>query len=1001
MFLKYKKELVIYDCLLYYVSSEIIQYLLLITYIYPPLGARGGFLHNNPKILQGYELAPVRDFSMGNTFSEYTDSQPDLFYSPSAEARNEKQRGIAAEDFILGLIKAGTPSYNKKFELRVEAYSLQLAYSHNKMLSLSNSRTRILAHQVACTHRVMSALNQRFLIADEVGLGKTIEAGLIIKELGYRHRYRRMLIVCPASLMYQWQHEMLSKFNDRFLIMDRKELNRVMTLRRDANPWEAHDKVICSLDFIKNRRHQRILRNTSWDAVIFDEAHRLRRDSRQATLAYEAAQVIAERATALLLLTATPFRGNLDELYYLIALLDRNILGPFQSYYFDYCIDNADLSTLRKKIAPVLIRRTKREVGGFTRRCARTVRFELYPDERALYDATTRYVAEEFNRAVQSENRAVGFVMTIFQKLLDSSTRALGSALERRMTRLRELADRADLERRLDREAAVDEPDLIDETEDVDDLVCLSSRKTIAEMRKEIDTLRRLVELSNGIRINKKSEKLSRLIGDLKKKGHKKFLIFTQFRTTQEYLKDVLGSFDVELFHGSQGRDEKERSMARFKDEAEILISTEAGGEGRNMQFCNILINYDLPWSPLKIEQRIGRLHRFGQADDVYIYNFSTKDTVAERVLEILKTKLRLFEESIGVPDVLLGKIEDELKLGSLFMEMAAGLRNGSSVDDEVERRLELARQGYEKISELAVADRIDFNYDEYYRITLKDRKFSNQRIERFVNLLLETDDFASRLLAGEGNGLYRVACSHGDGATQWRLGTFDSGMALDNEQLEFLAFGHPVIDRLVSYCQGRLFGGYVGVASVRSDVDFDGMVFYFMVTYASVTKTREIIPVAVIRDGSVTGKALDAIETELGIQELSETAPDTEIRAAAIAAEADDFFAEARKRVSMKIKLRKEILSENLDVSIDPEMNKIKESYDRRIAELEEKLELLEAQFKWYGRNLKGTITRTKNLIEKAKSERESLLGKYQKYLGIDHEVELLCAGILVPRPF
>jgi superfamily II DNA or RNA helicase len=938
---------------------------------------------------------------MGNIISEYTDNQPDLFSSPSADAQNGEREKIKAEDFILNLVKAGPPAANMNFELRVEAYSLQLAYSHNKILSLSNSRTRILAHQVACTHRVMSALNQRFLIADEVGLGKTIEAGLIMKELEYRHQYRRILIVCPASLMCQWQHEMLSKFNDRFVIMDRKELNRLISSRCDANPWEVHDKIICSLDFVKSRRHQKLLRNMSWDTVIFDEAHRLRRDSRQATLAFEAAQMIAERSAALLLLTATPFRGNLDELYYLISLLDRNILGPFQSYYFDYCIDNSDLSALRKKIAPVLIRRTKREVGGFTRRCARTVRFELYQDERALYDATTLYVAEEFNRAVQCENRAVGFVMTIFQKLLDSSTHALGSALERRMMRLRELVERAELERRLDREAAIDEPDLIDEAEEVDDLVCLSSCKSIAEIRKEIDTLRRLVDLSNGIRINKKGEKLARLIADLKKKGYKKFLIFTQFRTTQEYLKDVLGSFDVELFHGSQNREEKERSIARFKEEAEILISTEAGGEGRNMQFCNILINYDLPWSPLKIEQRIGRLHRFGQVDDVFIYNFSTKDTVAERVLEILKNKLRLFEESIGVPDVLLGKIEDELRLGSLFMEMAAGLRSGSSVDDEVERRLELAREGYEKISELAVADRIDFNYDEYYRITLKDRKFSNRRIERFVSRLMEADDVATGVLARAEHGLYRVACGDGDSIARWKLGTFDSGTALENEQLEFLAFGHPVVDRLVSYCQSRLFGGYTGVQSMRSDIAFSGMVFYFMVTFVSVSKIREIMPVAVARDGSVTERDLDEIENELCVQELSETAPVAGILAASVAAEAERYFAEARERAGAKIKLRKELLVRNLDISIDPEMDKIEESYNRRIGELEEKLELLEAQFKWYGRNLKGTITRTKNLIEKEKSEREKILGKYKKYHGVDHEVELLCAGILIARPF
>jgi len=929
---------------------------------------------------------------MDDIFSEEARDGADLF-AYRAPAADDEQDCMSGEALIRGILESGSPVFNMNYLLRLEAFSLQLAYSHNKILSLSNSRTRILAHQVESTHRVLSALNQRFLIADEVGLGKTIEAGLIIKELEYRYRYRRMLIVCPASLMCQWQSEMQSKFNDRFVIMDRKELKRTSRERRAGSAWDAHDKIICSLDFVKNRRYLKELQNVSWDAVIFDEAHRLRRDSKRATLAYEAAQVIAERTKALLLLTATPFRGVLEELYYLIALLDPNILGPFQSYYYDYCIENADLSTLRGKIAPVLIRRTKQEVGGFTRRCARTVRFELYPDERELYDATTLYVAEEFNRAMQSENRAVGFVMTIFQKLLDSSSHALGCALERRMRRLRELADKVELSHRLDRDAALGDPDLIDCAEEVDDLVCMTSRTTVAEMRLEADTLERLVALSRAIAVNKKAEKLAGLIRSLRKKGFRKFLIFTQFRTTQDYLAEFLKAYDVELFHGSLSRDEKERAMARFRDEAEILICTEAGGEGRNMQFCNILVNYDLPWSPLKIEQRIGRLHRFGQADDVYIYNFSTKNTVAERVLEILERKLRLFEESIGAPDVLLGQIEDELKLGSLFMEMAAGLKSSAAVDDEVARRLELARRGYEKISELAVADRIDFNYDEYYRVTLKDRKFSNERIERFVNHLLEADETSAASLARDRDGLYRVARDEGDG---FRPGTFDSALALDREQLEFLAFGHPVIDRLVARCQDPAFGGFTGVQAVRSPVPFTGMAFYYLVTFASVARTREIIPVVVAREGNLPAHELEAIEAELCFQENTGAVRDPE-DAALDAAAIDYYFAAARARIEEKIGARKAMMSQSLDVSIDPEIEKVKESCDRRIAELAEKLELLEAQFKWYGRNLKGTITRTKNLMEKAKNDRDSLLLKYKGYLGIDHDAELICAGILV----
>ncbi len=929
----------------------------------------------------------------------------DLRLEPSGIATTDSSSGhpepdehaIAGEDAILSLMRTIPPRFNWQFLLRIEAFSLVLAYSHNKIMSLSNSRTRILSHQVSCAHRVMSSLNKRFLIADEVGLGKTIEAGLVIKELEYRHRYRRVLIICPASLQYQWQREMQSKFNDRYVIMDRRELNRLSNSRRGANPWEAHERVICSIDFMKNRRLLKSLGSISWDAVIFDEAHRLRRDGRRATLAYEAAEAIAGRTKALLLLTATPFRGNLEELYFLIALLDPHILGPFHSYFNDYCLDNSELATLRDAISPVVIRRTKREVGGFTRRCARTVRFELYPDERRLYDETTLYVAEEFNRALQNENRAVGFVMTVFQKLLDSSTHALGCALERRMARLEDLLARADLVRRLDIDPGGD-TDLIDDIEDLEDLVALSSAKSIAEMRMEIETLRRLVGMSRLIRVNKKAEKLKSLIVTLKKQGHGKVLIFTQFRTTQDYLKGYLSGFEVEVFHGSQGRDEKERAIARFRDEAEILISTEAGGEGRNMQFCNILVNYDLPWSPLKIEQRIGRLHRFGQPHDVFIYNFSTRNTVAERVLEILNQKLRLFEESIGAPDVLLGQIEDELRLNSLLMEMAAGIRSTKSMKREAERRIELARSGYEKISELTVTDRIDFNYDEYYRVTLKERKFTNRRIERFVNTLTRVDDGAAlSITPGGARGLYRVAAGDGNGD---KLGTFDSAIALEDEGIEFLAFGHPAVDRLVARCRDSSFGGFTGVESLASDIPFSGMVFYFLVTFTSVTEVRELVPVVAILDPVFPIDRLGSIEDELVDRERLDAVLADDTRVRMITARADEYWALARRRIRMKIEERRASLRSDLDLGVDPEIEKILASYRRKGEELEEKLELQEAQYKWYGRNLKGTITRTKNLIEKNLIERDMVLDKTRGHLVIGHSTELLCAGVILSRP-
>ena len=209
----------------------------------------------------------------------------------------------------------------------------------------------------------------------------------------------------------------------------------------------------------------------------------------------------------------------------------------------------------------------------------------------------------------------------------------------------------------------------------------------------------------------------------------------------------MLSEFKVELFHGSMDKDEKEEAILRFKEESDILICTEAGGEGRNLQFCNILVNYDLPWSPLKIEQRIGRIHRFGQADDVYVYNFSTKDTVAERILTVLMKKLKLFEESIGMPDVILGEIEEELNLSALFMRMAAS-KNNKKIYSEIDEKLDKARESYEKLNELAIAREMNFNYDEYYRVTLQDREYSNKRIESFINSLREKTDLVDKYLS-------------------------------------------------------------------------------------------------------------------------------------------------------------------------------------------------------------------------------------------------------------
>ncbi len=933
--------------------------------------------------------------------AELTEKEQDLFsLAGEIDDSTSTEEPIKGERDILQRLQLHPLESGQKFHLKTEAFLLPLAYANNKILSLSNSRTRILAHQVESTHKIVNALRHRFLIADEVGLGKTIEAGLVLKEFIYRYSYQRIMIACPASLLYQWQHEMKSKFNEDFTVIDRKVLNQAQkSVGEKGNPWMVHDRIICSLDFIKNDAFREDLKETPWDAVVFDEAHRLRRDANSSTQAFTMAEIVSAKTKALLLLSATPFRGRLEELFFLISLLDKNLLGPFQSFSNDYCHEGADVSSLRDKLSEVVIRRTKLEVGGFTKRHARTIKFELYPDERLLYDETTRYVVEEFNRALQTENRAVGFVMTVFQKLLDSSSYALERALRNRLIKLEGMIERAEGGSLItaDMRGCID-PDEVD-VEQVDAFIDISIEKTVAELKAETKIIKRLISIAEKIDLDKKGEKLIELLASLQKKGRKKFIIFTQFRTTQDYLAELLNDYDVVVFNGSMSADEKEQAIVDFKDRAEVIIATEAGGEGRNMQFCDVLINYDLPWSPLKIEQRIGRIHRFGQARDVMIFNFSTAGTVAERVLEVLTHKLKLFEESIGPPDIMLGQIEDELKLNNLFMEMAAGNKKDKLLNDEIDERVEAARKNYEKLSDLTVASRMDFNYDEYYRITLKERQFTSHRIERFVELFQDEDEFALQYLSRRhrGNNLFPVRYS--DDVVKGKYGTFDSQVALERENLEFLAFGHPIVDSLFGHAQGGRFGGFTGIKIIEGSEDCVGLLCNYIVTFESVRKTRELMTVAVFPETSSSAYEISELESEAleqeGISDISADAYGEEI--SSIVGNTPELMELVRRRLNDKISDRVMDMSDNLDFQVDPEMEKVRESYGRTIRELEEKLEIQESRMKWYGKDMRGAITRTKNKIMKAQREKEHLMETLKGYLGIKHSIEMLNAGILI----
>ncbi|MCB1170587.1 MAG: DEAD/DEAH box helicase family protein [Leptospiraceae bacterium] len=678
----------------------------------------------------------------------------------------------------------------------LDAHRVKLNHIYDKLSSLSNSRTRLLPHQIEATHRVVQALRPRFILADEVGLGKTIEAGLIMKELMLRKGYKKVLVAAPATLTVQWQQEMKSKFNEDFVIMDRSNFARI------SAKWSRYPRILVSIDFIKNEKYGEQVLKTNWDIAVFDEAHRLRRDDSKITHAYSFAEKLAARVDALLLLTATPFRGKLEELFYLVRLVDPHILGPRNAFFMEYVLPSrsgGSVKDLKSRLDRILLRRRKVEVGGFTRRFARTIQFDLTPQERAFYDETTDYVRREYNLAMQEKNRAVGFVMIAFQKLLDSSTRALLRALEKRKSML---------EMRMHQTSFLAEscsgwnlqdidPELEDDWEEDDLSEEGSFQKSYKDLRKEVLTLGKLIHLGRAIKQDKKLVKLKETLLKLKKEGHSKFIIFTQFRTTQDYLLENLEEYRVELFHGSLNMKEKEEAIENFRGDKEILICTEAGGEGRNLQFASILINYDLPWSPLKIEQRIGRIHRFGQTRDVFIFNFATRDTVAERILEVLESKIRLFEESIGPSDMLLGSIEDDLKFSRTLMDFVSGKLDKQSFESTVEERVALARNSYERLNELVAPRMVDFNLTDYYRITEKERAIKNSEIEHLCTYFCQRTERSSFSLEDLGGGIYEITRLLNG---QKRHGTFDSEQALAKDSLDFLAVGHPLVDECLEY---------------------------------------------------------------------------------------------------------------------------------------------------------------------------------------------------------
>ncbi len=496
----------------------------------------------------------------------------------------------------------------------MEAHALTLHSGFEELLCLPLVRgLRKYEFQIKTALKVLRELRGRAILADEVGLGKTIEAGLVMKELMLRGLVKNTLILVPASLTEQWREEMQEKFGIYFEVTD------------EVEDWDRHDKLICSLDTAKRPHHAANVEKISYDLIIVDEAHKLK--NRQ-TLNWKFVNNI--RKKYILLLTATPVQNNLEELFNLVTLLKPGQFGIWSRFKSQF-VKTRDkrvpkqINDLRKLLFDVMIRNRRGNVLMLPPRRAHLVEVRLSPQEMDLYNMVTSFIRSRYGHLDRRQASVNRLTLMILQKEVGSSSYAVASTLQR---------------------------------------LSESNQFTLDE-REEFG---RLCALARSITRHEKGVKLLEFL----QRFDDKVLVFTQYLKTLEFLRRLLSENGIShtIFHGGMDKLSKEQSIRSFRGHSKVLLSTEAGGEGRNLQFANKLINYDLPWNPLRLEQRIGRIHRVGQDREVHIVSFWTTNTIDEYILELLDKKINMFELVVGELDMVLGNLRDKRTFEEILMDI-------------------------------------------------------------------------------------------------------------------------------------------------------------------------------------------------------------------------------------------------------------------------------------------------------------------------------------------
>lgn len=775
--------------------------------------------------------------------------------------------------------------------LGLEAKRYRYAALYDPTLAISISKVDPLPHQIEAVWQVLKQPRIRFLIADDPGAGKTIIAGLIAKELKLRNQVKRILIVSPGHLITQWTQEMKGRFEENFTQVTRALVNAYP----HENVWDREQQLITSMDFARQDEIRGAIANTHFDLIIVDEAHKMAAyqysDKTEKTKRYQLGECLSNSTTHLLFLTATPHRGDSENFRLFLDLLEPGFFAdPTQVQ-----------ESIKRNDNPLFIRRVKEDLKDFEGkplflpRHVQTKPFRLGAEsesEMELYNALSEYIREQYNRFSENSQKRnnVAFALVILQRRLASSTYALHVSLQRRKHRLTELLRSATVQTDImPTEQQRDEIEDLSESERwerEEQWEVLSVAENIEELRDEIETLKQLehdaqqiIDSENELKLKELKKALDELSAN---HPNEKILIFTEYFDTLDYLEQKVTAwgYSVSVIHGKMPHERRIEAQETFRNQTQLLLATEAAGEGINLQFCHLMINYDLPWNPNRLEQRMGRIHRYGQQREVHVINLVASDTREGAVFTRLFEKLEVIRTQLGKDRVydVIGELFPQRNLAQLVREAAASTRDHTQLLREIDTTLDSEQLDFFKNfnEDTLVSPYINLPQVNELQQQAREHGLIPEYTREFFRKTFET---LNRTLQKRQDGLFKIervpsqiakiskdlqfrqmypALTRGS----YPKVTFDKAHASIDPTAEFISFGHPLFEATVRYAE-QTYAEALKTGACFEDPDgrYKGVIVFYE---------------GEIRDGAenVTGKRLFAFYLRDGSDTIEKVNP-------------------------------------------------------------------------------------------------------------------------------